>query len=259
MAIMKSQQDIETLRHSSKILRGCMYMLEDNLKPGVTAAELDKLAIEYIRDHDGEPSFLGYNGFGHALCTSIDNEVVHGVSTADKIMPENGLVSLDLGVDYQGLFSDMAMTFVMGEVDQQVQRLVDKTKESLFAAVKTVKAGRKLGDLGNAADQVAKAAGLGNVLELGGHGVGYAVHEEPYIMHAGTPGKGKRLFENQVIAIEPMLTLGKGEVAFDESNEDGWTVRTIDGSLAAHWEHTVLVTKNGSEVLTDLTREQCQM
>lgn len=257
MAIMKSKQDIETLRHSAKILMSCMYLLEDTIKPGISAAHLDKLAIEFIRDHKAEPSFLGYQGFKYALCTSIDNEVVHGVSTEDKIMPENGLVSLDLGVDYQGLFSDTAQTFIIGEVDDQIHRLVDKTKESLAAAIKTVKAGRKLGDLGNAADQVAKAAGLGNVLELGGHGVGYAVHEEPYIMHAGTPGKGQRLFENQVIAIEPMLTLGNGQVEFDETNEDGWTVRTIDGSLAAHWEHTVLVTKNGSEVLTDLTREQC--
>ena len=254
---MKNTQDIETLRYSSKILRSCMYMLEDMIRPGMNAAQLDKAAIEYIRSHDAEPSFLGYQGFKYALCTSINNEVVHGVSTDTKIIPENGIVSLDLGVEYKGLFSDMAMTFVMGAIDPHVQMLVDKTKESLYAAIATVKSGCKLGDLGFAAGEVAKKSGFGNVLELGGHGVGYAVHEEPYIMHSGTPGKGQRLFENQVIAIEPMLTAGSGEVQFDESAEDGWTVRTADGSLAAHWEHTVLVTKKGYEVLTDLTREEC--
>ena len=257
MAIMKSAQDLETLRHSAKILRSTMYLLEDMLEPGITAADLDKAAIEYIRAHDAEPSFLGYNGYKYALCTSLNDEVVHGVSSANKIIPKQGLVSLDLGVNYKGLFSDMAMTFILGQADSQVERLVAKTKESMFAAAGAVKAGKRVGDIGAAAGQVAQAAGLGNVLELGGHGVGYAVHEDPYIMHAGTPGKGARLFENQVIAIEPMLTLGSGDIEFDETHEDGWTVRTLDGSLAAHWEHTVLVTKKGAEILTDLTRAEC--
>jgi methionyl aminopeptidase len=259
MAIMKSTQDLEYLRHSSKILRACMYMLEDMLKPGITAYDLDQAAINFIRSHDAEPSFLGYNGFKYALCTSIDNEVVHGVSTKEKIIPQNGLVSLDLGVVYKGLYSDMAMTFIMGEVSEEVTRLVAKTKESMMNAAKAVKAGKRVGDIGFAAGKVAKDAGLGNVLELGGHGVGYAVHEEPFIMHSGIQGKGPRLFENQVIAIEPMLTLGKGDVDFDETNNDGWTVRTLDGSLAAHWEHTVLVTKKGYEILTELERTECEL
>lgn len=259
MAIMKSTQDLETLRHSSKILRNTMYLLEDIIKPGMSAAELDQAAIENIRSLGGEPSFLGYSGYKYALCTSINNEVVHGVSSSDKIIPENGIVSLDCGVVYKGLFSDMAITIIMGEVDDKVKYLVEKTKESLYSAINSAKAGKRVGDLGFAAGEVAKKSGLGNVLELGGHGVGYAVHEEPFIMHSGIKGKGQRLFENQVIAIEPMLTLGTGDVDFDETAEDGWTVRTADGSLAAHWEHTVLVTKYGSEALTDLTREECKL
>jgi methionyl aminopeptidase len=257
MAILKNTQDLETLKHSSKILRGCMYMLEDMIKPGISAAELDKSAIDYIRERGGEPSFLGYNGYKYALCTSINNEVVHGVSDDSKIIPVNGIVSLDLGVDYKGLFSDMAITVIIGEVDDKTKLLVEKTKESLYAAASNAKAGKRLGDIGFAASEVAKKAGLGNVLELGGHGVGYAVHEEPFIMHSGVAGKGQRLFENQVIAIEPMLTLGSGDVDFDETEEDGWTVRTVDGSLAAHWEHTILVTKKGAVILTDLPREEC--
>ena len=257
MAILKSTQDLDTLRHSAKILRSTMYLLEDMLEPGITAADLDRAATDYIRSHDAEPSFLGYNGYKYALCTSINDEVVHGISSREKVIPEIGLVSLDLGVNYKGLFSDMAMTFVMGQADSQIHNLVAKTKESMFAAARAAKAGKRVGDIGAAAGKVAQEAGLGNVLELGGHGVGYAVHEDPYIMHAGTPGKGSRLFENQVVAIEPMLTLGSGEVEFDETHEDGWTVRTLDGSLAAHWEHTVLITKKGSEILTDLTREEC--
>lgn len=257
MAILKSTTDLAALRHSAKILRATMYTLEDHLKPGISAAELDRIAIDFIRKQGGEPSFLGYQGYRYALCTSVNNEVVHGVSSPEKIIPENGIVSLDLGVDYQGLFSDMAMTFVLGEVDPKVRYLVEKTKEAMLAAAKAAKAGKRVGDIGYAAGKVAKDAGLGNILELGGHGVGYAVHEEPFIMHAGTPGKGARLFENQVIAIEPMLTLGSGDVEFDETTEDGWTVRTLDGSLAAHWEHTVLITKKGAELLTDLSREEC--
>ncbi len=252
MAILKNKTDLENLKHSCLILMSCFHEMSKILKPGISAGELDRFATSFIRSHGGEPSFLGYNGFKYALCTSVDNEVVHGISTDSKIIPNNCLVSLDLGVVYKGMYSDSAKTYIVGEVTQKAQDLVTYTEKSLLEGIKKIKAGSRIGDLGYAINLVAQKHGFGNVMELGGHGVGYAVHEEPWIQHAGTPGKGARLFENQVIAIEPMFTTGSGEVDFDSTNNDGWTVRTKDGSLSAHFEHTILVTKRGCEVLTDI-------
>jgi methionyl aminopeptidase len=256
MAILKNSTDLENLKHSSLILMSCFSYLESLVKPGISAGELDRAAISFIRKHGGEPSFLGYNGFKYALCTSINNEVVHGVSTDEKIIPNNSLVSLDLGVVYKGMYSDSAKTYIVGEVSQKAKELVIGTEHALLEGIRHIKAGSRIGDLGYAINNVAKKQGLGNVLELGGHGVGYAVHEEPFIQHSGLPGKGPRLFENQVIAIEPMFTTGSGDVDFDETTNDGWTVRTSDGSLSAHFEHTILVTKKGCEVLTDISKEK---
>ncbi|NJK70962.1 MAG: type I methionyl aminopeptidase [Thermales bacterium] len=192
------------------------------------------MQIDFIRNNNGEPSFLGYQGFGYALCTSINNQVVHGISNQEKIIPNNSLVSLDLGVIYKGMFSDSAKTFIIGEVDKDEKKLVEKTEKALMEGIKVIKAGKKVGDIGAAIDEVAQKNKLGNVLELGGHGVGYAVHEKPFIMNAGRKGNGATLFENQVIAIEPMFTLGTGGVDFDNTKEDGWTVTTSDGSMSAH-------------------------
>jgi methionyl aminopeptidase len=256
MAILKNNQDLENLKYSCRILMSCYEHLEDMLRPGISASELDDFAIKFIRSYDAEPSFLGYQGFGYALCTSVNNEVVHGLSNKDKIIPDNSLVSLDLGVVYKGMFSDSAKTFVLGDVPTAAIKLVEKTEMALMEGIKTVKAGKKIGDIGFAINQVAQKNGLGNVLDLGGHGVGYAVHESPFIMNSGRQGVGATLFENQVIAIEPMFTLGSNGVDFDESTSDGWTVRTSDGSLSAHFEHTVLVTKKGHEILTIIEKDQ---
>jgi len=252
MSLMKSQADIETLKHSSKILMSCFKLLENELKAGVSAGYLDKLATTFIRDHGGEPSFLNYNGFKYAVCTSINNEVVHGISPDSKIIPDNCIVSLDLGVNYKGLFSDSAKTYVVGEVAPEALNLLEVTKKALVAGIGAVKAGNRVGDVGAACERVISKAGLGNVLDLGGHGVGYKVHDEPFIPHSGKEGKGPRFFENQVIAIEPMVTLGSPDVEFDETPQDNWTVRTADKKWSAHFEHTILITKKGCEVLTDI-------
>jgi methionyl aminopeptidase len=256
MAILKNNEDLINLKHSSLILMSCFHELSKMLRPGISAGELDRFATDFIRKHGGEPSFLGYDGYKYALCTSINEEVVHGLSTDEKIIPNNSVVSLDLGVVYKGMFSDSAKTYIVGEVPSKVRELVETTEKALFEGIKKIKAGNRIGDLGYAINNVAKKHGFGNVMELGGHGVGYAVHEAPFIQHAGTPGKGARLFENQVIAVEPMFTLGSGKVDFDETVRDGWTVRTADGTISSHSEHTILVTKRGCEVLTDIPVER---
>lgn len=254
MAILKQREDLPKLEHSCLILMSCFALLEKELKAGVTAGYLDKIATEFINDHGGKPSFLGYSGFKYTICTSINNEVAHGISPFHKVIPDNSIVSLDCGVIYEGLYSDSCQTFIVGEVNERVQELVAASKECLNAGVAQAKAGNRVGDIGFACQQVAQAHNLGNVLELGGHGLGYTQHEEPYIMHSGKKGKGARLFENQIIAIEPMLTLGASNVEFDETPEDGWTATTTDGSWCSQFEHTVLVTKTGPKVLTDIPK-----
>lgn len=256
MAILKSSEDLENLKHSCLILMSCFAKLEAMLKPGISAAELNQFALDYIRSKGGEPSFLGHHGYKYALCVSVNDEVVHGIANPEKIIPDNSVVSLDMGVIYKKMFSDSAKTYIVGSVPEEVQKLVEVTNNACWAGIKTLKAGARVGDIGAAVDKVAQENGLGNVWELGGHGVGYAVWEEPYISHQGTAGKGSRLFENQAICIEPMFTLGNGEVDFDQTKQDGWTVRTKDHTWSAHSEHTILITKKGCEVLTDIPKEQ---
>lgn len=256
MAIIQNAEEKANLKHSCLILMSCYALLEKEVKAGLQTSKLDKLADTFIRDHGGVPSFLGYQGFKYSMICSLNDEVVHGLPLPEKFIPEKALVSLDMGVIYKGMFSDSAKTYVVGDVGEKALELIEATQLALAVGIESVKAGSRVGDIGFAVNNVAKKYGLGNVLELGGHGVGRAVHEEPYIANAGKPGKGARLFENQVIAIEPMFTLGSGEVSFDDTMEDGWTVRTVDGSWSAHFEHTVMVTKKGVEILTQFSQEE---
>lgn len=255
MAIMKTPQDLENLRHSCKILMSTFKWTSKLLKAGADCGDINHFAIDYIRKNGGEPSFLNYNGFKYGVCISINDEVVHGIAPKGKLIPDNSIVKLDMGVIYKGMFSDSARTYIVGKVDEKVEQLVTNTDKALWEGIKEVKNGVRVGDIGFAIDTFAKKHGYGNVYELGGHGVGYAVHEPPFIAHQGQKNKGAKLFENQVICIEPMFTLGSGDVDFDKTKEDGWTVRTSDGSLAAHAEHTILITKKGYEVLTDIPEQ----
>ena len=256
MAILQNKEEKENLKHSCLILMSCYNMIAKELKPGVQTSKLNTMAEAFMRDHGGVPSFLGYQGFKYSMIVSLNDEVVHGLPLPEKFIPEKALVSLDMGVIYKSMFSDSAKTYVIGDVGAESLKLVEATQLALAAGIATVKDGSRVGDIGFAVDKIAKQYGLGNVLDLGGHGVGRAVHEEPYISNAGKQGKGPRLFENQVIAIEPMFTLGSGEVTFDDTMEDGWTVRTKDGSWSAHFEHTVMVTKKGVEILTEFKEEE---
>ena len=257
MSIIKNQSDLEKLRYSCRILASCLYHVSQMVKPGVSAGELNRFTIDFIKKYDARPAFLGLYGYPYALITELDEEVVHGMSPDDKIIPETCVVSFDCGVNYQGLYSDMCILLTVGDVGPEIKMLVDKTKEALWAGIREVKAGKKTGDIGFAVNKIIKDSGLGNVLDLGGHGLGYKPHDEPHITHAGQRGKGARLFENQVIAIEPMVTLGSGAVDFvPAKGSDLDVVVSRERVASAHVEHTVLVTKKDFEVLTDIPNDK---
>jgi methionyl aminopeptidase len=257
MSILKNEEDKQKLFHSGRILASMMYHLRKKVKPGVSAGDLNDFAEQFILDQGGKPSFKGLYGYPYTLITELNEEVVHGMSPKDKIIPEKAIVSFDCGVIYEGLYSDMCILMTFGELSQREKVLVEKTEESLYAGIRQVKAGNRVGDIGNAVDNLLTKAGLGNVLDLGGHGLGYKPHDEPHITHAGKPGKGPRLFENQVIAIEPMVTLGSGEVEFVEvPGSDLEVVMSADRTMAAHIEHTVLVTKKGYEIVTEIMEDR---
>ncbi len=253
MSIIQNSQDLNSLRESCKILASCLHHVKNMVKPGISAGELNKFAINFIDKYNAKPSFLGLYGYPYALITELNEEVVHGMSPDDKIIPDKCVVSFDCGVKYKNMYSDMCVLMTIGEVGPEIKMLVEKTEESLCAGIKEVKAGKRVGDIGFAVNKVIKDAGLGNVLDLGGHGLGYKPHDEPHITHAGQRGKGARLFENQVIAIEPMVTLGSGEVDFVPVKGSGIdVVISRERVPSAHIEHTVLVTKKGYEVLTEI-------
>jgi methionyl aminopeptidase len=250
--IIQNKEEYQNLKISGQILASCIFHLTKMIKAGINAKQLDDFAYQFITSYDATPSFLGYDGFKYSICTSVDNEIAHGLSNEQKIIKENSVVNLDVGVNYKSMITDSGYTIAVGDVvKHEIENLLKGTKEALQKGVSRVKSGARLGDIGEIIDQTAKKYKLGNVYELGGHGVGKSVHEEPFIANFGTSGKGQRLFENQVIAIEPLFTTGKGDAIFDETSEDGWTVRTADNSTCAQFEHTVIVTKKGFEILTD--------
>ncbi len=253
MSIIKNQIDLDNLRYSARILASCLHHVQTKAKVGTITSELNEFAIDFIRSYDAEPAFLGLYGFPTALIVEINDVVVHGIPSPELIIPDNCVVSFDCGVKYKGMFSDACVLGVVGTVDDRITNLVAKTRESLMAGIKQVKAGNRVGDIGCAVDNVLTKAGLGNVLELGGHGLGYKPHDDPFISHAGRQGKGAKLFENMVIAIEPMVTLGDGSVVHSSIPGSSVTqVRTPNGEWSAHIEHSILVTKNSYEILTEL-------
>ena len=283
MAIINDKKEQELLKQSGRILASCLIHLGKLIKPGISAGDLNRFSIEFITKHGATPPFLGYMGFPHALCTSVNNEVVHGLSGDEKILKEGDLVSLDLGVDFKGLITDSARTYLVSSTgiydDQEFYdqyskpvnskqlfsankdtatiesklMLLIRTKESLNRAIKAVKSSGRIGDIGAAVSNYIENFGYGNVSALGGHGVGRSVHEPPYIPHFGKQGQGSLLVENMVIAIEPMITMGGGKVKFVADKKYGWDeVFTSDYSLAAHFEDTLIITKKGCEAITQI-------
>ncbi len=251
--ITKNPKDIEVLRVGGRILATILDILAKHTKPGVSTAELNDLAEREIKNAGATPSFKNYRShpsdpaFPASLCVSVNDEVVHGMPSKDKIIREGDIVGLDLGIWYKGLCTDSAITVAVGKISAEKRTLITITQQSLQNALDIVKAGVTAGDIGHVIETTAKDAGLEVVRELVGHGVGKAVHEDPELPCFGKPGTGKKLPEGLVCAIEPMVNGGHWKVKIASDN---WTIKTYDGSNSAHFEHTILVTKEGCEILT---------
>jgi len=246
MITIKSPREIEIMRRSGKITAKTLARLIEAAKPGVTTRELDRIADESIRALGGIPTFIGYNGYPSAICTSVNDEVVHGMP-GPRTLLDGDLLSIDIGTTLEGYVSDSAVTVAIGRVSETAQRLMRVTQECLMAGIAEMQAGNRLGDIGHAVQQHAEAAGFGVVRALVGHGVGRKMHEDPQVPNYGQAGTGTTLRTGLVLAIEPMITEGSWEV---ETLDDGWTVVTEDGKLAAHFEHTIAITDQGPKILT---------
>ncbi|MDP5121674.1 MAG: type I methionyl aminopeptidase [Spirosomaceae bacterium] len=243
---LKSAADAEIIRANGQILGKCHGEVAKLLKPGVTTKYLDKIAEEFIRDNGGKPSFKGYGGFPASLCISLNDVVVHGFPN-DRPLQNGDVLSIDCGVNKDGFHADSAYTYAIGDVSDEVNELLAETKRSLYRAIEQVKPGNRIGDVSFAVQNHVNDFGFGVVRELVGHGVGKSLHEGPEVPNYGKRGKGPKMVSGMVIAIEPMITLGK---RFVVQESDGWTIRTEDRKPAAHFEHTVMVTDNGYEILT---------
>jgi methionyl aminopeptidase len=243
MITLKSPREIDTMAAAGKIVADTLALMERSARPGVSTKELDQQAEEFIRSHPGaRPSFKGLYDFPATLCTSINSEVVHGIPSAKRVLKEGDLISVDVGVQLEGLHADSAATFPVGSVPPEAQRLLQVTKDALAAGIAQAKAGNHVGDIGHAVQQVAESAGYSVVREMVGHGIGSAFHEEPQVPNFGKPKRGARLVPGMTIAIEPMVNVGGAEI---RTLSDKWTVVTVDGSLSAHFEHTVAIGEGG--------------
>jgi methionyl aminopeptidase len=253
--ITKDQKEIALLKESGRILAEVLALVATKVGPGVSAYDLDQLAEKEVRSYGAKPSFKNYkpsagdSPFPASLCVSVNDEVVHGIPKKTKILRNGDIVTLDLGVEYRGLYTDAAITLPVGQIDKKVQSLIDVTQLCLENALKVVKPGNFVGNIGHAIESTAKYYGFQVVRDLVGHGVGAAVHEPPDIPCFGLPGTGVQLKEGMVLAIEPMINSGRSRIDFDR---DGWTVRTYDGQPSAHFEHTVIVTNKGCDIMTKI-------
>jgi methionyl aminopeptidase len=246
MICLKSERELETMDRANALVHRVLRAVENAAGPGVSTGELDKLAEEMIRADGGIPAFKGYRGFPATLCTSINDVIVHGIPNGKNRLRDGDLVSVDCGVLLDGFYGDAAVTFGVGTVSAEAQRLMDVTRRCLDDAVAAVTPEGRLGDVGAAVQKRAEEAGFGVVREFVGHGIGRDLHEEPQVPNYGKAGRGPRLKPGLVIAIEPMITGGSWRVSIDD---DGWTARTEDGRLAAHFEYSVAVTVDGRRVL----------
>ena len=243
---IKTDEEVELLRESSLLVGKTLAVVADGIRPGVTTLQLDAVAEEFIRDHGAEPGFKGYGGFPNSLCTSVNESVVHGIPN-DRPLKEGDIVSVDCGVLKNGFYGDSAYTFAVGDIASEVQKLLDVTKECLRLAIEQAVVGKRIGDIGFACQSYAELHGYGVVRELVGHGLGRELHEAPEVPNYGRRGNGPRLMDGMVLAIEPMINLGRKEI-FHEV--DGWTILTADRKVSAHFEHDVVVRKDQADVLS---------
>lgn len=244
--MIKSNEEIELLKIAGQIVGDTHNYLKQFIKPGITTKELDKLAYDYIISRDATPSFLNYEGYPASICTSVNEEVVHGIPS-DRVLQEGDIISIDIGACYKGYHGDSAWSYPVGNIDEEKKYLLEHTEKSLYEGLSVIKPGMKIGDIGYAIEQYALKHKLGVVKELVGHGVGKHLHESPDVPNYGKKNTGMTLRKGMVIAVEPMLNLGEPDIYI---LDDDWTIITADDKPSAHFEHTVVVTKDGYEILT---------
>lgn len=249
MIQLKNGDQIRIMKEAGRITGEALLVARDHVRPGISTYELDRLVREHIEKSGAKPSFLGYGGFPASACISINDEVIHGIPSKKRFLKEGDIVKIDVGAFYKGFHGDSARTIPVGKVSDEALRLIRVTRDSFFAGLSALKVGNRLGDLGHAIDELVTANGFSTVKRYIGHGVGQALHESPDVPNYGTPGRGTRLCVGMTLAIEPMVNIG-GEAVRELS--DGWTVKTADGSLSAHYENSVALTQDGVINLTGI-------
>ena len=247
MIVLKTSRELNIMREAGRISAGALRVAGQAVEPGVSTGEIDKLAYDYLISQGATPNFLHYNGYPATACISINDEVIHGIPSKKRIIREGDIVSIDLGAAFEGYNGDNAATFACGDVSEEAKRLMDATRESLYEGIKMAVHGNRIGDISNAVQQYVEARGYSVVRDFVGHGVGASLHEAPEVPNFGKPGRGIRLVSGMTLAIEPMINIGTPNV---KQLSDGWTVKTADGKLSAHFEHTVAITPEGPVILT---------
>jgi len=244
---VKSKDELQKVESACRIVADTLQYLGGLVAPGISTGELERRADEYIRKQGGTPAFKGYRGYPASICTSLDSQVVHGIPSDRDVLREGDIISIDLGVIFDGFYGDAAITHPVGEISSKARRLLEVTEQSLWAGIDKAVAGNRISDIGHAVQALVERNGFSVVRSFVGHGIGKSLHEEPQIPNFGAPGRGVRLRAGMTLAIEPMVNAGRYDVVV---LDDGWTAVTRDGSLSAHFEHTVAVTENSARVLT---------
>ena len=247
MVVLKTSRELGIMKEACRISAGALQTVGKAVEPGVTTAELDRLAEKYIRSQGAVPNFKNYNGYPATACISINNEVIHGIPSPKRVIKAGDIVSVDLGAMFNGYHGDNAATFACGDISPEAKRLMQTTEDALYEGIKAATAGSRIGDIGYAIQRYVEAAGFSVVRQYVGHGIGTKLHEAPEVPNFGTAGRGIRLLPGMTLAIEPMVNAGGYDV---KVLPDGWTVLTKDGSLSAHFEHTVVITSDGPKIMT---------
>lgn len=247
MIVLKTARELALMREACRISAGALRVAGEAVRPGISTWEIDQIAYKYIKSQGAEPNFLGLYGFPATACISINDEVIHGIPSKSRIIKAGDIVSIDLGAKINGFNGDNAATFACGEISEEAKKLMDTTKESLYEAIKFAVVGNKIGDIAHAVQTYCEQRGYGVVREYTGHGVGKELHEDPSVPNYGKAGRGVRLVAGMTLAIEPMINQGTAAI---KVMPDGWTVKTRDGKLSSHFEHTVAITSDGPVILT---------